>query len=484
MSHIPISYLRTARIALVAGLLGSSALVGLAAAAPSAPPQNAGLAVRAVLPDFSDLVAKVKPAVVSITTKMIARPAADDDSTPAPGLRRGMPVPPPGGVAEARGSGFIVSADGFVVTNNHVVQDAKSVTVTLDDGRDLPAKVIGRDPRSDIAVLKIESTAALPYLELAATTDVRPGEWVLAMGNPFGLGGTVTAGIVSARGRNIGAGPYDDFIQIDAPINHGNSGGPLFNQAGQVVGVNSAILSPSGGSIGIGFAIPSDMVSKVVAELETTGHVTRGYLGVETQPIDKALAAALHLGDPENAGALVASVAADSPAGKAGLHEGDVLRAVNGVKLADPRALARAVAAIKPGADARLDVLRDGKVETIAVTVGSVPNETLADAGTAKRPDGIGVALAQLSPEMRDQLDLPPSVKGALIARVQPGSPAAQAGLREGDLILGVGTHAVASAEDAAGAIRKAVKSGNDIALRVMRDGKAGYVAVEVTQQG
>ena len=205
---------------------------------------------------------------------------------------------------------------------------------------------------------------------------------------------------------------------------------------------------------------------------------------METQPIDKALAAALHLGDPENAGALVASVAADSPAGKAGLHEGDVLRAVNGVKLADPRALARAVAAIKPGADARLDVLRDGKVETIAVTVGSVPNETLADAGTAKRPDGIGVALAQLSPEMRDQLDLPPSVKGALIARVQPGSPAAQAGLQEGDLILGVGTHAVASAEDAAGAIRKAVKSGNDIALRVMRDGKAGYVAVEVTQQG
>lgn len=484
MSHIPFSYLRTARIALVAGLLGSSALVGLAAAAPSAPPQNAGLAVRAVLPDFSDLVAKVKPAVVSITTRMIARPAADDDSTPVPGLRRGMPTPPPGRIAEARGSGFIVSADGFVVTNNHVVQDAKSVTVTLDDGRELPAKVIGRDPRSDIAVLKIEAATALPYLELAATTDVRPGEWVLAMGNPFGLGGTVTAGIVSARGRNIGAGPYDDFIQIDAPINHGNSGGPLFNQAGQVVGVNSAILSPSGGSIGIGFAIPSDMVSKVVAELETTGHVTRGYLGVETQPIDKALAAALHLGDPENAGALVASVAADSPAGKAGLHEGDVLRAVNGVKLADPRALARAVAAIKPGGDAKLDVLRDGKVETIAVTVGSVPSETLADAGTAKRPDGIGVALAQLTPEMRDQLDLAPGVKGALIARVQPGSPAAQAGLQEGDLILGVGTHAVASAEDAAGAIRKAVKSGNDIALRVMRDGKAGYVAVDVTQQG
>ena len=277
MSYLPVSPLRVARIALVAGLLGSSALVGLATAAPATAPQNAGLASHAMLPDFSDLVAKVKPAVVSITIKMVARPAADEDPAPAPGLRRGAPTPTPpnGRLAEARGSGFIVSADGFVVTNNHVVQDAKTVTVTLDDGRELPAKVIGRDPRSDVAVLKVEAATALPYLELAETTNVRPGEWVLAMGNPFGLGGTVTAGIVSARGRNIGAGPYDDFIQVDAPINHGNSGGPLFNQAGQVVGVNSAILSPSGGSIGIGFAIPSDMVSKVVAELETTGHVTR-----------------------------------------------------------------------------------------------------------------------------------------------------------------------------------------------------------------
>ena len=486
MSYLPVSPLRVARIALVAGLLGSSALVGLATAAPATAPQNAGLASHAMLPDFSDLVAKVKPAVVSITIKMVARPAADEDPAPAPGLRRGAPTPTPpnGRLAEARGSGFIVSADGFVVTNNHVVQDAKTVTVTLDDGRELPAKVIGRDPRSDVAVLKVEAATALPYLELAETTNVRPGEWVLAMGNPFGLGGTVTAGIVSARGRNIGAGPYDDFIQVDAPINHGNSGGPLFNQAGQVVGVNSAILSPSGGSIGIGFAIPSDMVSKVVAELETTGHVTRGYLGVESQPIDKALAAALHLGDPENAGALITTVVPDSPAGKAGLREGDVLRAINGSKLADPRALARAIAAIKPGTDTKLDVLRDGKLETLTATLSAIPSEALADAGAAQRPEGIGLALTQISPQMREQLDLPPSTKGALVARVQPGSPAALSGLQEGDLILGVGTHAVASAEDAVGAIRKAVKAGDDVALRVMRDGHTGYVAVEVTHQG
>ena len=219
MSSLRVSYLRTARLALVAGLLGSSALVSLAAAAPAAPPpQNAGLASRTLLPDFSDLVAKVKPAVVSITIKMVARPAADEDPAPTPGLRRGTPTPPSGRLAEARGSGFIVSAEGFVVTNNHVVQDAKTVTVTLDDGRELPAKVIGRDPRSDVAVLKIEAATALPYLELAATTNVRPGEWVLAMGNPFGLGGTVTAGIVSARNREINNGPYDSYIQTDAEM--------------------------------------------------------------------------------------------------------------------------------------------------------------------------------------------------------------------------------------------------------------------------
>lgn len=479
MTNSTYSLPRLMRTGLLAVLLGSSALVGVVAAgtpAPINPPLAAGPNLSNV-PDFAELVARVKPAVVSVTTKMAVKPASDDGTPMQPGRR-------PGRTSESRGSGFIVSADGIVVTNNHVVANAQSVTVTLDDGRELTAKVLGRDQRSDIALLKIDAKADLPYLALAETVSARPGEWVLALGNPFGLGGTVTAGIVSARGRNIGAGPYDDFIQVDAPINHGNSGGPLFNQAGQVIGVNTAILSPTGGSVGIGFAIPSDMVKKVVAELQSTGHVTRGYLGVETQQIDRALAAALRLGNSDGAGALVATVAPDSPAAKAGLQAGDVLRAVDGQKLADPRALARVVAAFKPGSDAKFDVLRDGETKIITVALGAMPNERLADAGAADKQDGIGVNLAPITPQLRAQLDLPASAKGALIAGVEAGSPAEQAGLKEGDIILGVGSRAVTTPAEAASRIRQTVKSGENVALRVLRDGRAGYVAVETPQAG
>ena len=474
MTQFPPSFSRLVRSGLVAALLASSALVGVSVAAPVNGPTTLQ---ASVVPDFADLVARVKPAVVSVTTKMTARPASDDGAPMMPGQRSGR-------VSEARGSGFIVSASGMVVTNNHVVADAQSVTVTLDDGRELIAKVLGRDPRSDIAVLKIESKVALPYLALAETVIARPGEWVLALGNPFGLGGSVTAGIVSARGRNIGAGPYDDFIQVDAPINHGNSGGPLFNQAGQVIGVNTAILSPSGGSVGIGFAIPSDMVAKVVAELESTGHVTRGYLGVETQQIDRALAMALHLGNAETAGALVATIAPDSPAAKAGLQAGDVLRAVDGHKLADPRALARAVADLKPGTDAKFDVLRDGETKSITVSLATMPTDRTADARAADKQGGIGIALAPITPQLRAQLELPASTKGVIIAGVEPGSPAEQAGLKEGDVILGVGSRAVSSPAEAVSHIRQAVKAGDNVALRVLRDGRAGYVAVEAPNAG
>ena len=222
----------------------------------------------------------MKPAVVSITSKLKAEPAEMEGPMPFP---FGQMVPGQQRAIEARGSGFIVDPNGIVVTNNHVVKGAKSVTVVLDDGTQLPAKVVGTDPRTDLAVLKVDAGRKLPYIQLGDSSTIRPGQWVVAMGNPFGLGGSVTAGIVSAEGRDIGAGPYDQFIQIDAPINQGNSGGPLFTQDGKVVGVNTAILSPSGGSIGIGFAIPSNTVKTVVAELEKTGHVTRGYLGVEAQ---------------------------------------------------------------------------------------------------------------------------------------------------------------------------------------------------------
>ena len=333
------------RSAIAAVLLAGTALggfavghAGLAAteAAPGAPvnPPGSGMTGH-TLPDFTDLVTQVKPAVVSITTKLQASPAADEDGPQLPMPFRQFPfggmgpqMGPQAHAIEARGSGFIVDANGTVVTNNHVVKDAKSVSVTLDDGTQLPAKVIGRDARTDIAVLKIDAHKQLPYIQLGNSANVKPGEWVVAMGNPFGLGGSVTAGIVSASGRDIGAGPYDQFIQVDAPINQGNSGGPLFTQDGKVIGMNTAILSPSGGSIGIGFAIPSDMIHTVVAQLEKTGKVTRGYIGVEAQLVSDNMAKAMHL--DAKSGALIAGVQSDTPASHSGLEPGDVVTAVNG----------------------------------------------------------------------------------------------------------------------------------------------------------
>ncbi len=314
---------------------GHAGWAGPASVATQAAPARSGAIVPAgtphPIPDFANLVVQVKPAVVSITVKLPADPADDSGIPPGffgrPGLR-GMPSPSQGR-GEARGSGFIVDANGTIVTNNHVVDNAQSVSVTLDDGTRLPAMVIGRDARTDLAVLRVNAGHRLPFISLGESNDVRPGQWVVAMGNPFGLGGTVTAGIVSAEGRTIDASPYDSFIQVDAPINQGNSGGPLFTQDGKVVGVNTAILSPSGGSIGIGFAIPADTVRSVVAELERNGHVTRGYLGVDAQQVDGTISAALHLAG-ESKGALVASVEGDSPAAHAGLQPGDLIEAVDG----------------------------------------------------------------------------------------------------------------------------------------------------------
>jgi serine protease Do len=464
------------RGALLAGLLASTALAGLAIpglAAPANAPTEAAAPLHPV-PDFADLVARVTPAVVSITTEIGPRIAGGANPM-APGhMMRGV----------AKGSGFIIDADGTVVTNAHVVAGAQSVRVALSDGTELPAKVIGRDTRTDLAVLKVKADHKLPWLELGHSAEVRPGEWVVAVGNPFGLGGTVTAGIVSARGRDIGAGPYDDFLQIDAPINRGNSGGPLFTQDGRVVGVNTAILSPSGGSIGIGFAIPADKVRTVVAALEKDGHVTRGFLGVETQRLDKSLAAALRLPANEGAhgpGALVASVTPDSPAAKAGLRPGDVIQAVDGKPIGSPRDLANGIAGDKPGSVAELAVMRDGEKQTVQVTLAAQPEATdVAD--NAAMPHGqhqLGVGLAGLTPELRDRLNLPDNTRGVVIANVAPDSPAARAGLREGDVLLGVGHRMVETPHAAVAAIRAATKNGQTVALRIMRDGQAGYVAVK-----
>ncbi len=454
---------RTARAALVAVLLGGTALAGVAAghaqdAATTSTPgtiQPTGPAQR--LPDFADLAAQVRPAVVSVTVQMHE---ANDNGQ----VRSG----------EARGSGFIVDPDGTIVTNNHVVSHADKVSVTLDDGTELPATVVGRDTRTDLAVLHVDAGHPLPSLVLGDSDAVRPGQWVVAVGNPFGLGGTVTAGIISARGRDIGTGPYDAFLQVDAAINQGNSGGPLFTQDGKVVGVNSAIISPSGGSVGIGFAIPSSLVRDVVGQIRTAGHVTRGYLGVEAQAVTPDIAASLGLKTGTH-GALVAATQPDSPAAKAGLKPGDIVESVEGKPVTSPHDLASIVAAVHPGGTAQVAILRDGTARTLSVAVAALPDE---QPGTqqvrANEGPSVGLALAPTED----------GSAGAMVAAVRPDSAAAKAGLRPGDAVVSVGNHAVTTAADAAQAIRAAAKDGHGLALRVLRDGHARYVAIPGALKG
>lgn len=460
------------------------------------------------LPDFVGLVKQVKPAVVSITSKI--RPDEEEDAQGGQGGQGGMPgfgghgqFPFPFPFAmpqqqqqqrprmvEARGSGFLVDADGTIVTNNHVIHGATSVSVTLDDGTVLPARVIGHDKASDLAVLRVKANHRLPFINLGDSNAAQPGAWVVAVGNPFGLGGTVTAGIVSARGRDIGEGSYDSFIQIDAPINQGNSGGPLFTQDGQVVGVNSAIISPSGGSVGIGFAIPSNTVKSVIAQLEKSGHVTRGYIGVQAQAVNTAMSDALHLpgGSSDEHGALVASVEQDSPAGRAGVAPGDVIVAVNGQHVGNPRELAINVSQVVPGTHARLDVLRAGHPQTLDVTIGTLPGDgsVLGAAPVGQGSRGLGVALSSITPNLRQQLELPDSARGAVITEVKPGSAADQAGLQTGDVITGVGNQAVTGTADASRAIREQMKSNQAVALRITRGGENLFVAVSpaTSEQG
>jgi serine protease Do len=339
---------------------------------------------QAMVPSFADLVDKAKPAVVSVRVKTQVANASDErslDDLP-PELRRffrdfgdnarpGRPQPrqqPRQGMSQ--GSGFFVSQDGYVVTNNHVVENAVEVELVTDAGKTLQAKVVGTDPRTDLALLKVKDSGNFPYVELA---DAKPriGDWVLAIGNPFGLGGTVTAGIVSAQGRDIGSGPYDDFIQIDAPINRGNSGGPTFNQKGEVVGVNTAIYSPSGGNVGIAFAIPASTVRQVVDSLKKDGSVARGFIGVQIQPVTTEMAEAIGLKDAR--GALVAEAQGDGPAAKAGIRRGDTITAVNGEPVKDARDLSRKIATFAPGAKATITVFREGKSRDVTFEVGRQP---------------------------------------------------------------------------------------------------------------
>ena len=404
---------------------------------------------------FADIVEKVKPAVISVRVK-IDRPAAshsdNEQEIPFPPgspferffKRFGTPNAPSGPeVITGQGSGFFISADGYAVTNNHVVEHAESVKVTTDDGKGYTAKVIGTDPRTDLALIKIEGGSNFPYVKLADSTP-RVGDWVLAVGNPFGLGGTVTAGIVSARGRDIGAGPYDDFIQIDAPVNKGNSGGPTFDVDGNVIGVNTAIYSPSGGSVGIAFAIPASTVKNVVGQLRDRGVVTRGWIGVQIQPVTPEIADSMGL--KKAAGALVAEPQPNSPAVKAGIESGDVITAVNGTAVRDARELARRIGTMTPGTTIKLDVIHAGQQKTVSLTLGTLPNEKEAKNEPAPPSKSADIDVPKLGFKLAPADKVSgASDKGVVVTAISQGGVAADHGLQVGDVILDVGGKPVAT---------------------------------------
>ena len=448
---------------------------------PVNPDTGPGKINRVTVPDFADLIAQVRPAVVTITATLKPGAAGSDDDggdQDGGGDGGGGDGGRSHGPMRVGGSGFIVDADGTIVTNNHVVQDTTSITVRLDDGTTLPAHIVGRDPRTDLAVVRVSAGHPLPFLQLGDSSKTRVGQWVVAMGAPYGLGGTATAGIISAEGRDIGSGAYDEYIQIDAPINHGNSGGPTFTQDGKVIGVNTAIYSPTrdGGSIGIGFAIPSNLVKIVVSQLQKTGHVVRGFIGVEAQPVSPDMARALGLAQHE--GALIAQVEPNSPASRAGLQPGDVIRALDGTPVANPRELAISVLGIAPGETAHLEVMRSGEKKTIDVQVAEAPGDHDAahGNGTGGGPH-VGVTLNALTSDWRNRLNLPADTKGVVITKVDPGSPADTAGIKSGDVIVGVGAKSVATTAEAIAAIRAAMRE-HAVALRILRDGRARFVAI------
>ena len=452
---------------------------------------------------FADVVDHVKGAVVSVKVRMDDSKVAfngdsDNDGGPDQG-QGGMQGLPPGiqkffrefgapGLGRpgqrfggqdrprtmmAQGSGFFITPDGYLVTNNHVVEHAKDVTITTSDGKTVPARVVGTDPKTDLALLKVKEGSNYPYVSFAGKAP-RVGDWVIAVGNPFGLGGTVTAGIVSARGRDIGAGPYDDFLQIDAPVNHGNSGGPTFNSEGQVVGVNTAIFSPSGGSVGIGFAIPSDVAKGVIQQLKDNGKVARGWIGVQIQPVTQDIADSL--GMKADKGALVAKVEKDSPAAAVGVKDGDVITSVNGQPVADAHDLARKIAELGPKANAELGVFRNGSTETLKATLGSLSDAKVAQADESSSKADAGKYGMTLAPANEVE---GAGKTGVVVADVNPDGMAAQKGIRTGDVILDVGGKSVSRPSEVTAAIDAAKAEGKkSVLMRLKNQDSMRYVAL------
>ncbi|MBB2822838.1 UNVERIFIED_ORG: serine protease Do [Rhizobium esperanzae] len=496
MSHILLKH-RTAALVGAAIIAGAACLpFAINSSTALAAPSDTG-GILAASGSFAAIVDADKPAVVTITTTVKATDvsAGQQDSPMDEQFRQffedqGIPLPrqapqqKPSQHAMALGSGFIISPDGVIVTNNHVIDNALDIKVTLDDGTELPAKLVGTDPKSDVAVLKIAAGKPLQTIDWDDSDRLKLGDQILAIGNPFGIGTTVTAGIVSARGRDLHSGPYDDFIQIDAPINHGNSGGPLVDREGKVVGINTAIYSPNGGSVGVGFAIPSDEAKEIVAKLEKNGSIDHGYLGVQIQPVTKDVADAVGL--DKTGGALVAAVSADTPAAAAGLKPGDIVTSVGGEAVKTPKDLSRLVADLSPGTRESLGLWRDGKTIELNVTVGA--NAGGQKQAAAENPDrqgqasgqpSLGISLADLTPDVRQQLDLPRSVSGAVVASVKPDKAAAAAGIQSGDVIVSVNDRPVHNARDVKAAIAEAGKAGRkSVLLLIERDGQKTFVAV------
>jgi serine protease Do len=520
-----LSLRRFALLATAAAGLGAATFVfapnvSMQASFPTAHAQNvsqqAQTAQRPV--GFADIVERVKPAVISVRVRVDAGPAMsmqspfqqnspmdrffrrfgpDQDEFDNRGQdnrgqdnrgqdnrgqdnRRGT-IPNPRNNVTGQGSGFFISADGYAVTNNHVVDRASNVQITTDDGRTYTARVIGTDQRTDVALIKVEGDRTdFPFVTLGETPP-RIGDWVLAVGNPFGLGGTVTAGIVSANGRDIGAGPYDDFIQIDAPVNRGNSGGPTFDVNGNVIGVNTAIFSPSGGSVGIAFAIPASTVRSVVAQLREHGTVTRGWIGVQIQPVTAEIADSLNLRSAQ--GALVAEPQAGSPAVTAGIQAGDIITQVNGNPVRDARELARTIGSMPPNTSVRLTILRNGSEQTITLTLGELPNQQQARAtpNNNRREQSRGTTVPRLG------LTLAPAEgqggDGVVVANVEPDSIAAEHGFRAGDTILEVGGRRVTTPAEVRDAFSDAQKANRrTVLVRVKTGDGVRFVAVRLAR--
>ncbi|HUD50648.1 DegQ family serine endoprotease [Parvibaculum sp.] len=483
--------LRVAAALATAGIIGGAIGFGAwtAPAFAETAPLNAPTQQRtelSTLPSFADLVEKVSPAVVSI--KVVEEETVGDANMPdlpfPPGspfekfFKQLQPKGPDGKPlkrkAMAQGSGFFITADGYVVTNNHVVQGGKDITVVLNDSSELKAKLVGRDQKTDLALLKVTAPKPMPYVAFGDSDKLRVGDWVLAVGNPFGLGGTVTSGIVSARGREIGAGPYDDFLQIDASINRGNSGGPTFDIHGAVVGVNTAIYSPTGGSVGIGFAIPSNIAAHVISELREHGKVTRGWLGVSIQPVDPDLAASLSLDKPK--GALVAEVTPASPAAKAGIQAGDVIVKLNGKTMNDVRDVSRSVADLRPGTNASVVLWRDGKEKPISVAIAVFPEKLEAASADDSAPSAegttqsLGLALSQ-------------SDDGVVVQSVDPNSEAAEKGIQAGDVIVKISGKDVKTPADVVEGVKQAKKADKQSVLLLLRSqDQQRFVALTVNK--